>query len=384
MKSGARIQGGVVLSAAAGLVALVAAGSLAGSPRVAALAAVGFLAGVALYHASFGFTSAWRRLILERRSAGVRAQIVMLAATVTVNFPLLAAGEAGALDVSGFVNPVGLALGAGAFLFGIGMQLGGGCGSGTLYTVGGGSVRMVVTLAAFILGSVFATADPLGWMSWPALPPVSVIHAAGLPAALLIAALLLATAYAAARTVETRAHRGTEPLMQPTAGTTLAGPWPLLAGALALAAVNIATLLLAGRPWGITAAFALWGAKAAAVAGVDVASWPYWRGDAALTQSVFADITSVMNFGIMLGALAAAGLAGRFSPRQPLPTRSLIAAVLGGLAMGVGARLATGCNIGAFFSGTMSGSLHGPVWLVFAIAGNWVGVKLRPSFNLPH
>jgi uncharacterized membrane protein YedE/YeeE len=243
---------------------------------------------------------------------------------------------------------------------------------------------MVVTLTAFILGSVVATADPLGWMSWPTLPPVSVIHAAGLPAALLIAALLLATAYAAARTVETRAHRGTEPLMQPTAGTTLAGPWPLLAGALALAAVNIATLLLAGRPWGITAAFALWGAKAAAVAGVDVASWPYWRGDAALTQSVFADITSVMNFGIMLGALAAAGLAGRFSPRQPLPTRSLIAAVLGGLAMGVGARLATGCNIGAFFSGTMSGSLHGPVWLVFAIAGNWVGVKLRPSFNLPH
>ena len=119
-----------MLSAAAGLVALVAAGSLAGSPRVAALAAVGFLAGVALYHASFGFTSAWRRLILERRSAGVRAQIVMLAATVTVSFPLLAAGEAGALDVSGFVNPVGLALGVGAFLFGVGMQLGGGCGSG--------------------------------------------------------------------------------------------------------------------------------------------------------------------------------------------------------------------------------------------------------------
>ena len=377
------MQGGVALSAAAGLVALGAAGSAAGGPRLAALATVGFLAGVALYHASFGFTSAWRRLILDRRSAGVRAQVVMLAATVVVSFPLLAAGEAGALDVSGFVNPVGMALGCGAFLFGIGMQLGGGCGSGTLYTAGGGSLRMIVTLAAFILGSVVATANPLGWMSWPALAPVSIIATAGLPASLLIAALLLATAYAAARTVETRAHRGTEPLTQSAAGTILAGPWPIVAGALALSAVNIATLLLAGRPWGITAAFALWGAKAAAVAGVDVASWPYWRGDAALTHSIFADITSVMNFGIMLGALAAAGLAGRFSLRQPLPTKSLIAAVLGGLAMGMGARLATGCNIGAFFSGTISGSVHGPVWLVFAFAGNWAGVQLRPSFDLP-
>ena len=43
-------------------------------------------------------------------------------------------------------------------MFGIGMQLGGGCASGTLYTVGGGSTRMIVTLAAFVIGSVVATA----------------------------------------------------------------------------------------------------------------------------------------------------------------------------------------------------------------------------------
>ena len=33
-----------------------------------------------------------------------------------------------------------------SFIFGMGMQLGGGCGSGTLFTVGGGSTRMVITL----------------------------------------------------------------------------------------------------------------------------------------------------------------------------------------------------------------------------------------------
>jgi hypothetical protein len=31
----------------------------------------------------------------------------------------------------------------GATMFGLGMQLGGGCGSGTLFTVGGGSARMI-------------------------------------------------------------------------------------------------------------------------------------------------------------------------------------------------------------------------------------------------
>ena len=50
--------------------------------------------------------------------------------------------------------------------------------------------------------------------------------------------------------------------------------------------------------------------------------------------------------------------------------------------MGYGARLAYGCNIGAYFSGIASGSLHGWLWLLAALAGNAVGVKLRPRFGL--
>ena len=63
-----------------------------------------------------------------------------------------------------------------------------------------------------------------------------------------------------------------------TGGQTrwLYGPWPLAAGAIGLAAVNVATLLIAGRPWGITGAFGLWGAKLLQVIGVPVSTWPYW------------------------------------------------------------------------------------------------------------
>ncbi|MGB3123753.1 MAG: YeeE/YedE thiosulfate transporter family protein, partial [Pseudomonas sp.] len=163
----------------------------------------------------------------------------------------------------------------------------------------------------------------------------------------------------------------------------LRGPWPLVWGAIGLALLNYATLALAGRPWGITSAFALWGAKVASGLGVDVASWAFWQvpGNAkALAAPVWEDITSVMDIGIVLGALLAAGLAGRFAPSLKIPARSLVAAVIGGLLLGYGSRLAYGCNIGAYFSGIASGSLHGWVWLVAAFIGNGVGVRLRPFF----
>jgi uncharacterized membrane protein YedE/YeeE len=61
---------------------------------------------------------------------------------------------------------------------------------------------------------------------------------------------------------------------------------------------------------------------------------------------------------------------------------SLAAAIAGGLLLGYGARLAYGCNIGAFFSGVASTSLHGWVWIVTAVLGNIIGVRLRPLLRL--
>jgi uncharacterized membrane protein YedE/YeeE len=60
----------------------------------------------------------------------------------------------------------------------------------------------------------------------------------------------------------------------------------------------------------------------------------------------------------------------------------LLAAVIGGLLLGYGARLAYGCNIGALFSGIASGSLHGWLWLAAALPGAVLGVRLRPVFGL--
>lgn len=356
-------------------------------PTQAALYVVGALLGVALYHAAFGFTSAWRVFIADGRGAGLRAQMLMLAVGVVLFFPALAGGTLFGNPVTGLVQPAGTSVIVGAFIFGIGMQLGGGCASGTLYTVGGGSTRMIVTLIFFIVGSLIGTAHMPFWTSMPQLPPLSAVKELGLAPALVMNLIVFALIAAVTVVVEKRRHgQLIAAHVQPNnSARWLRGPWPLVAGALALVVLNFATLALSGRPWGVTSAFALWGAKAAAVMGVDVASWTYWSSGAnaaALAAPVWKDVTSAMDIGIVLGAMLAAALAGRYAPVWKLPLRSLIAAVVGGLLLGYGARLAYGCNIGAYFSGIISGSLHGWLWLVVAFIGNVVGTRLRPFFGL--
>ena len=355
--------------------------------RQAALYIIGALLGVALYHAAFGFTSAWRVFIADGRGAGLRAQMVMLAVGVALFFPALAAGTLFGTPVSGLVSPAGTSVVVGAFIFGIGMQLGGGCASGTLYTVGGGSTRMLVTLLFFIIGSVIATAHMPYWTSLPQLKPISLVTELGVLPALLLNFAVFAAIAGITVIVEKRRHgRLVNPSTPAARGASwVYGPWPLVAGAIALVLLNFATLALAGRPWGVTSAFALWGAKAASAIGIDVASWAYWStkaNAAALAAPLSKDVTTVMDIGIVLGAMLAAALAGRYAPVWRLPLRSLIAAVAGGLMLGYGARLAYGCNIGAYFSGIISGSLHGWLWLVFAFAGNVLGTRLRPLFGL--
>jgi len=354
--------------------------------RQAALFLVGAGAGVVLYHAAFGFTSSWRVFIADRRGAGLRAQMLMLAVTCAVFFPLIAAGTVWGQPVRGSVSPVGVGVAAGAFIFGIGMQLGGGCASGTLFSVGGGSTRMLVTLFFFVIGSVIGTAHMPWWNAQPAFAATSVVNLWGPWLGLAVCLALFAGITWITRVVEHRRHGRLLDDDRPARGPRwLTGPWPLVAGAVGLALVNIATLTIGGRPWGVTSAFALWGAKLFAALGIDVASWAYWTAPAqatALRSSVLMDVTSVMNIGIILGALTAAILAGKFAPVWKVSNRSLAAAVVGGILLGYGARIAYGCNIGAYFSGIASGSLHGWLWLVAAFAGNILGTQLRPAFDL--
>ena len=121
------------------------------------------------------------------------------------------------------------------------------------------------------------------------------------------------------------------------------------------------------------------------LAGFDLASAEFWQWPGpkrALADSVLSDTSSLTDFGMIFGAMAAAAATRPFARATWPPLKSLVAAALGGLLMGWGARLGFGCNIGAFVGGVASGSLHGWVWFAAALAGCAAGIRLRPLFGL--
>lgn len=355
--------------------------------RQAVLFLVGVGLGISLMHALFGFTGGWKMMIVKRRSAPVRAQIILVGLSAILFFPVLGEVFPG-IQASGAVAPFSISVLVGAFLFGIGMQMGGGCGSGTLFTVGWGQTDMLITIVFFIIGATIGSVHLPWWLSLPNAGKLSLIEQFNWLPGLLITLAILFVLYKLVSSMERKQNGSLAPLIskadKPFMERLVFGPWPIWWGAIGLAVFGLITLLIAGHTWSITYAFGLWGTKIWAALGGDISNWTYWNSGysaIAVNKSVLADVTSVMNFGIMLGALLAAALASKFAPEGKLKSRRVITAVIGGLLLGYGARLAFGCNIGALLGGIASGSLHGWLWLVAAFIGNIIGVKLRSGIE---
>lgn len=358
------------------------------SAQKAMLFLIGAGLGFALLHGAFGFTAGWRAIVTRGDGSGLKAQLLVITATMLVFVPMIAGLFPGEARYNGLIAPVSLTVVIGAFMFGMGMQLGNGCGSGTLFTLGGGSKRMLFTLPAFIAGSLLAS---LQW-SWWKLPGIGAVNLAkefGVTGALLIGLAALAAVWWIISQWERRYIRQRKIAVPKLADRKLIslwrGPWSLLLAGAALVILNVATLYVGGFPWAVTYGFALWGATLASLAGFDVGAYEFWgwaKSSDILIGALVTNQQSVMNIGLILGAMMAAGLSGNFG-KGPWPGMlSILGAVVGGLLMGYGARLSFGCNIGAFLGGIASGSLHGWVWFASAFAGSLLGIRLRPRFGL--
>ena len=147
---------------------------------------IGFGLGISLYHAAFGFTGAWRRFIIYKQGNGIRAQLFAIALASLLILPLLNSENYFGNVMVGSFGPLGISVLVGSFMFGLGMQLGGGCGSGTLFTVGSGNTRMMITLISFIAGSVLGTLHLPWWISLPSLSYISLSENLGTYQAIII------------------------------------------------------------------------------------------------------------------------------------------------------------------------------------------------------
>lgn len=124
----------------------------------------GILFGFILQKARFCFTASMRDPYLTGSTSLTRAVLIAFAIT-TIGFTAIKYGYfKNGLPVPGmgYVVPISLATVVGAFLFGIGMVIAGGCASGTLMRVGEGFSMQLLSLAFFIVGSLWGAHD-FGW-----------------------------------------------------------------------------------------------------------------------------------------------------------------------------------------------------------------------------
>lgn len=324
---------------------------------------IGIGLGAVLAGVSFGFTTGWRVWLREGDPTGLLAQFVAIGVAMAISIPLLAARP----ELVGALGPLSVSLPVGAFVFGAAMQVADGCGSGTLYKAGQGNAVSLAALPGFVAGSFLGALQLDRWLALGSLPAVSLPQTLGATPALLLQAVALSVL----AVYLWRRRRAT--------GTRWKGRG-VYAGAVLLALFAVANLVVAGQPWGIVYGLGLWGAKIASWSGMDLAANAFWGREAQQAQiaaPLLDDATSASNLGLLLGAFVAAAWRGTACPLVRVTPRQWLAAIIAGLVLGYSSRLAFGCNVGAYFSGISTGSLHGWVWFAAAFAGSMLGVRLR-------
>ncbi|HYZ22594.1 MAG TPA: YeeE/YedE family protein [Rhodopila sp.] len=334
-------------------------------PARAGLFLVAVALGWVFMRSDFSYTAAFRNLVARGNGTMLALAVGLAAIPALVIIPVTALTPA----YAGYVSPLGLPVIAGAALFGAGMQLANGCASGSLYAAGAGSRRLWIAIPFFCAGGVLGSLMLPYAMALPSFPAIGLGQVFGPWVGLaLTLALILGLAAILLRLPASSAPDATK-----------------LRFAGAIGVLAACAFLLWGSPWGVTMGLTVWGAKLAGLIGLSVEHTRFWQSPpaaAALHSNILQQPSSLMNIGVLLGAMLPAAWRGRFRAWQWPDARGCLAAAIGGLSMGVGARLAFGCNIGSLLGGLSSGSLHGVLWLGAALAGTWIGIRLRPRFGL--
>lgn len=340
------------------------------SIRQSLLFILGIGLGAVLAGARFGFTTGWRNLIEQRDASGVFAQLLLLAIAAAFSMPLLASFPT---ELSAALGPPSISLLIGALVFGCTMQIADGCGSGTLYKAGLGIPLNMAILPVFALGSFLGSAHLDWWLDLGHLQPVGLVEEVGLSGALGLTYLgLIALGLAAFCWSKTSA------LPRSVFNKTL------FIAAILIALLAVLNLVIAGQPWGVVYGFGLWAAKIAQATQLfDPTINAFWSqpvNATALEQSVFLDLTSITNIGILAGALWIFSR-NKTGKASKLNTQQWIVGIIAGFLLGYSSRLAFGCNVGAMVSGISTGSIHGWIWVVMAFLGSLIGVRVRRYFG---
>lgn len=125
---------------------------------------VGNCFGFILQKSRFCFTASMRDPYLTGSTSVTRAVLIAFAITSIAFTAIKYGAHLKGLPIpgQGSVTPISLATAVGAFIFGIGMVIAGGCASGTVMRVGEGFGMQILSLFFFIVGSLWGAHD-FGW-----------------------------------------------------------------------------------------------------------------------------------------------------------------------------------------------------------------------------
>ena len=364
----------------------------------------GLVFGYALTRGRAGFTGGICRLYNRGEGSLTKALFLMIIVTAFINLAIQWKAQIGGA-IPAFVNPLShhiipgtqnvrianIATIIGGFLFGFGMVCAGGCASGTLTDFGEGEGRALVALIFFILaaapgqwlGTVIDNSKigKVGVTVW--LPKYI-----GYSGAILVTVIVFGLLYICVRKYENvrkanhSAHEANDDWLEYEKPLTSDEPFKLnswntyhhlfierwsFTRSLILVAWGAAFVLITtGKAWGITTSFVAVDQKILGLFGIHTA---FKETAKIMASGLLFDNGTIRNIGIVLGSLICFLLAGRFNFKFNFKFHDMCVYALGGLCMGLGSRIARGCNIGALYSSITNFSLHGYLFMLFLVLG---------------
>ncbi len=353
----------------------------------------GLVIGFTMQKSKICFTAAFRDPFLFGMTKLSRALVLSLMIT-TIAFGIIQffRFESG-LPIGGKFLIPGLYIPIGAFIFGLGASVSGGCASGTLFRLGEGYQMQQFVFVGFLLGSLRGGLDQGFWNSLTFAEEV--IHFPTIFSnwsfGILLQLLILFIIYLLLIIREGKSlssffnnffRKDKFKNLSLKIRNIILHPfkilssniWPYWIGALIIAAANIIYFYSTGHYWRISSGFMNLIFWFLSILGITFENIDFE------IISPFSHFIFWSNFGIILGSLISTLLTGRFKFKRIRDKKQLFLALSGGFLMGYGSRVASGCNIGGFYSAVSSLALNGWLYLPFVILGIFLGSKFLSKF----
>lgn len=353
---------------------------------------LGLILGFIMHRSDFCVTAMFRDFFLFRDATLLRSLVLLIASSMLLFELGRLTGliQAYPFPILGIPSLVTL---LGSMLFGLGMVLAGGCVFGTLYKIGSGSVLSVVALAGMLAGSaVYAEFHP--W--WAAFGKSTAFTQAGvtLPQALGVNPTWLMVPLLAVAALYLWKWYRAKLFTKPAVVEGFIQPWKV---ALALSLIGLISYVLVGMPLGITTSYAKLGGILTGLAAPEhVAQLAYFKamplnytppfasaaiqGGPGPALDAIAAIQYPLIVTIVLGSALSAGLLGEFRLYYKMPAVQYASALTGGLLVGLGARMASGCNIWHLWGGIPILANQSLFFLIGIVPGAWLGSHFLVRF----